>query len=136
MSEQTHSSLSLPLRILFQTVLTIALVWLLNELIPQYFSVKGGLAAFVIIGCLMTLMNMIVRPILHILTLPLKLFATIIAIILANAVFLWMVMWVTDRMDPTLIQFQVRGGIWGWLVVSLFLGIMNWILKELLHKHE
>ncbi len=125
-----------PTRLALRALLTMALVWLMAKYLPQYLGITGGLAAVIVTGALLTLLNLFVRPILNLVTFPLKLFATIIAIVLANAVFLWMVMWVTDRMDPTLIQFQVRGGLMGWFVVSLMLGTMNWMLKELLHKHE
>jgi putative membrane protein len=125
-----------PTRLALRALLTMALVWLMAKYFPQYLSITGGLAAVIVTGALLTLLNLFVRPLLNVITFPLKLFATIIAIVLANAVFLWMVMWVTERMDPTLIQFQIRGGIWGWIVVSLMLGTMNWVLKEILHKHE
>ncbi len=125
-----------PTRLALRALLTMALVWLMAKYLPQYLSISGGIAAIIVTGALLTLLNLFVRPLLNIITFPLKLFATIIAIILANAAFLWIVMWVTDRLDPTLIQFDVRGGIVGWVVVSLLLGLMNWILKEILHKHE
>lgn len=125
-----------PTRLALRALLTMALVWVMAKYLPQYLGITGGIAAIIVTGALLTLLNLFVRPLLNVITFPLKLFATIIAIILANAVFLWMVMWVTERMDPTLIQFEVRGGILGWVIVSLLLGIMNWVLKEILHKHE
>lgn len=132
MSDQTKSSLSLPLRILFQAVLTILLVWILNELIPQYFSVRGGIAAFVIIGCLMTLMNMIVRPIIHILTLPLKLFATILALILSNAAFVWVTVKIADQLDPNIVQLIIQEGFISWMLVAIIFGIANFFYKHTL----
>lgn len=125
-----------PTRLALRAVLTMALVWLMAEYLPQYLGVAGGIAAIIVIGALLTLLNLFVRPILNVITFPLKLFATILAIILANAAFLWIVMRMTELMDPTMIRFEVRGGILGWVVVSLLLGIMNWVLKEILHKHE
>lgn len=125
-----------PTRLALRALLTMALIWLMATYLPQYLGITGGIAAVIVTGALLTLLNLFVRPLLNIVTFPLKLFATIIAIILANAAFLWIVMWVTERMDPTLIQFQVRGGLVGWFVISLMLGTMNWVLKEVLHKHE
>ena len=125
-----------PTRLALRALLTMALVWVMAKYLPQYLGITGGIAAIIVIGALLTLLNLFVRPLLNVITFPLKLFATILAIVLANAVFLWLVMQVIARMDPTLIQFEVRGGIVGWIVVSLLLGIMNWVLKEILHKHE
>lgn len=125
-----------PTRLALRALLTMALVWVMAKYLPQYLSISGGLAAIIVTGALLTLLNLFVRPLLNIITFPLKLFATIIAIILANTVFLWMTMLIVAELDPTLIQFEIRGGIMGWVVISLLLGLMNWILKELLHKHE
>lgn len=132
MSEQTKSSLSLPVRILFQAVLTILLVWILNELIPQYFAVKGGVAAFVIIGCLMTLMNIIVRPVLHVLLIPLKLFATILALILTNAGFVWITLQIAAQLDPNIVQLVIKDGFLSWMLVAIIFGIANFFYKHTL----
>ena len=128
--------MSSPTRLALRALLTMALVWVMATYLPQYLGITGGIAAIIVIGALLTLLNLFVRPLLNVITFPLKLFATILAIVLANAVFLWLVMQVIARMDPTLIQLEVRGGILGWVIVSLLLGIMNWVLKEILHKRE
>ncbi len=125
-----------PTRLALRALLTMALVWVMAKYLPQYLSISGGLAAIIVTGALLTLLNLFVRPLLNIITFPLKLFATIIAIILANTVFLWITMLIVAELDPTLIQFEIRGGIMGWVVISLLLGLMNWMLKELLHKRE
>lgn len=125
-----------PTRLALRALLTMALVWVMAKYLPQYLSISGGLAAIIVTGALLTLLNLFVRPLLNIITFPLKLFATIIAIILANTVFLWITKLIVAELDPTLIQFEIRGGIMGWVVISLLLGLMNWMLKELLHKRE
>lgn len=130
MSER--SSLSLPLRILFQTVLTVLLVYVMNALIPQYFSVQGGVAAFVVIGCLLTLMNLIVRPVLHVLTLPLKLFATLLALILSNAAFIWLTLQVAGQLDPSVVKLTIKEGFLSWMFVATILGIANFFFKHTL----
>jgi len=132
MSANETSSLGLPLRILFSAILTILLVWAMNALIPQYFSISGGWAAFVIVGCLVTLLNLIARPILHILTFPLKLFATLLALILSNAAFVWLVVRITSQMDPSLVQLRIADGFVSWMVVAAILGIANLFFKHTL----
>lgn len=132
MSTQETSSLSLPMRILFNAILTVLLVWAMDALMPQYFDVVGGWAAFVIVGCLVTLLNMIARPILHVLTFPLKLFATILALILSNAAFVWLVVRITSQMDPSLVRLTIAEGFVSWMVVALVLGIANLFFKHTL----
>ncbi len=132
MSTNETSSLGLPLRILFSAILTILLVWAMNTLIPQYFAISGGWAAFVIVGCLVTLLNLIARPILHVLTFPLKLFATLLALILSNAAFVWLVVRITSQMDPSLVRLTVAEGFVSWMAVAAILGIANLFFKHTL----
>ncbi len=118
------------MRIALKAGLNILLVFLMDRYLPQYFAVFGGWAAFVVVGALITLLNFILRPILDILTLPLKLFATVFAIILVNGAFLWLTYQITLRMDPSLIAMTISGGLTGWIVLSVVLGTGNWIIRH------
>ncbi|MDD4319030.1 MAG: phage holin family protein [Candidatus Peribacteraceae bacterium] len=124
--------MSLPSRIALRTVLNIVLVWALAAYLPQYLTIVGGIPAFVIIGALLTLLNILVRPLLDLVTLPLKLVATILAFVLANGVFLWLVNAVAQRMDPSLVVFRIERGLGGWIVLMLVFGLANWTMKVLL----
>lgn len=132
MSDTPSSSLSLPMRILFSSILTVLLVWAMDALMPQYFDVIGGWFAFVIVGCLVTLLNLIARPILHVLTFPLKLFATLLALILSNAAFVWLVVRITSQMDPSVVQLKIADGFVSWMAVAAVLGIANLFFKHTL----
>ena len=130
--EQQKASLALRLTIKF--LLNIVIVWVLTTYLDQYFSVEGGLAAFIIVGALITLMNIFVRPVLALLTLPLKLLATILAIMIVNGVFLYLTMLITDHMDPTVVKMEILGGVGGWIVVAIVFGFLNWVERELFRK--
>jgi putative membrane protein len=125
--------MSSPLRLFFRFILNIVLIWFLATYLDEYLAVSGGITAFIVIGALITLMNLIVRPILGLLTFPLKLFATILAIIIVNGGFLWITYQIVKLMEPQ-IGMQILGGIGGWIVLSLVLGVANWVMKEILHK--
>ncbi len=99
--------------------------------LPQYFALEGGLRAVIIVGALLTLMNLFFRPILDLITLPLKLFATILAVIIVNGVFVEAIHRVTLRMDPGLVTLSIEGGLAGWILVALILGLGNWMMKEI-----
>lgn len=124
--------LSWPTKIAFQWVLTVGLVWFLSTNIDQYFFLNGGLAAYVIIGSLLTLMNLIIRPLLHIVFAPFHLIFGLIATILMNWLFLWIIIKITDQMNPALVQLTFNGGVGGWLVIAIVLGAANWVMKILL----
>lgn len=117
------------LHLALSAVLNILLVFLLTRFLDTYFIVTGGLAAYVIVGALITLLNIIARPLLGIIMLPLKLFASIFAIVISNGIFVWLVYRVTLLMDPDLITLTIFGGLGGWIIVSLAFGIANWAMK-------
>lgn len=128
--------MSAPVRLLIHFLATLALVWVLDRVLNQYFVLSGGLQAMVVVAALVTLMNILVRPILTIVTLPLKFFAHILTLILVNALFLYLTLKIIDLMDSSVILLSIEGGIVGWVVVSLIFGFVNWALKDTLHGKE
>jgi uncharacterized membrane protein YvlD (DUF360 family) len=121
--------MSLPVRIVIAFALQTILVWALSTFAPDSFFVGGGVKAFAIIGALITLLNMFVRPILTILTLPFRLFATLIAIIIVNGAILWLVREVSFHIDPSILTFEIAGGIGGWVTASIVFGFGEWIVR-------
>lgn len=125
-------SIPLPLRLLLQYALTILMLWALTRFLPEYLQIEGGLLALPTVAALLMLLNLFARPVLKILTLPLKLFMTIVAIILVNAAFLWILERIAEQFDPNTAIFLVQGGLGGWIVIALLLGIGNWILHHII----
>ncbi len=74
-------------------------------------------------------MNLLVRPVLDLIVLPLKFFATIFAVILVNGLFLWLTVWIVGHMEASLVTLDILGGIGGWIVVMLTLGLAKWLMK-------
>jgi putative membrane protein len=125
----TDSRTSLPAIILIKFALNTLMVWVMSRYLEQYFVLQGGLQAIVVIGSLLTLMNLFVRPLLNILTLPLKLFGMILALVLVNGLFLAFTILITDRMDPAIVILEIHGGVAGWIAVAAILGIGNWMIR-------
>ncbi len=119
-------------RLILHFLLNIALVWGFDHYFPEYFIVTGGIQAYVIIGALITLMNLLVRPVLSLLTFPLKLFATILAIILVNGVFLWITYQVTLLMSTEYVTLTYGGGVGGYIFLTLIFGFANWLERVIL----
>ena len=124
--------MSLPIRILIRFIFNILLVWAMAMYLDDYFFLSGGLPAYVVVGALLTLMNVIVRPLLNLVTFPLKLLATILAIILVNGIFIWLTYQIVLLMDPNLVTLEIIGGLGGWLVVTLVFGITYSVFKFIL----
>ena len=131
MTEES-SNISPPVRILIKLALNVILVFVLAKYLDDYFQMTGGIGAYIVIGSLLTLMNIIVRPILNIILLPLKLFATLLAIIIVQAIFVQLTVTIAHKMDPTIVTLEIFGGLWGWVVVAVILGLGNWLMKVLL----
>ncbi len=127
----SRNRLSAPARLFIRAILNILLVWAMATYLSEYFLLTGGLGAVIIVGALLTLMNVIVRPLLKLLTLPLRLFAMVIALILVNGVFIWLIYQITQQMDPTVVRLQIIGAA-GWVIVSVVFGIGNWLIKAAL----
>lgn len=121
--------MSLWLRILLRFLLTIVLVWAMKTYLGTWIVITGGIPAYVIIAALITLMNLFVEPVLNLLAAPLKFFMTFVAVILVNGVFLWLTVRIVRMMEPTLVTMQIKGGIPGWIVVLLALGIAKSFMK-------
>lgn len=125
-----HSS-SLPLRLVLQYALTALLLWGMTMYLPDYLIIQGSAAALPTVAALVLLLNIFARPILKIITFPLRLLMTLVAVILVNALFLWILTSVAERFDPATALFLVQGGAGGWIVVAMILGIGNWIFQKI-----
>jgi len=126
---ESSSRAPLPLVLVLKFVLNVTLVWVLARYLDEYFQLTGGLGAYVVVGSLITLMNLIVRPVLEILLLPLKLFATLLAIVILHAAFVQLTAMIVHKMDPGVVTLEIFGGLLGWVVVAGILGFGNWLLR-------
>jgi uncharacterized membrane protein YvlD (DUF360 family) len=121
-----------PMRLLLRVILTVILVWALNTFLGEYIIITGGVVGYIVVGSLLTLMNLFIRPVLKILSIPVRLFATLLAVVLCNGVFLLIVTAVADRFNPAVVTMKVQGGIGGWVVLAIVLGFTNWVMKLVL----
>jgi uncharacterized membrane protein YvlD (DUF360 family) len=125
------SNVSLPVRIILHLLLTIGVIWLLNIFFDQYFALEGGVTAYIVVGSLLTLMNLIARPLLALILLPFRLFFHLITLIISNALFLWLTQRIADRFDPSVVVLYITDSWASWLFIALCLGLTNWLIKEI-----
>ncbi|MEQ1849856.1 MAG: phage holin family protein [Candidatus Peribacteraceae bacterium] len=123
--------MSIPFLIVLKFLANSILMYALHTYMPTYVTIFGGMAAYVIIGALLTLMNLFVRPILKIATAPARFIFGLPFVVLLNAGFFWLTYQIVLRMDPTLVVLAVSGGWWEWVVVSVIVGLVNWGMKKL-----
>src|SRR3989344_6911395 len=118
------------MQIAARIILNIVLVWLLARLIPEYVVVTGGIPAIIVIGVIISILNLLLRPILVIITFPLRILTHIIAAIIVNMVFLWVTEKIMSGVSADIASLDIKGGFFGFLAVSAVFGLLNWILKS------
>ena len=124
--------MALPVKLLMKFLGNCVLVWALTTFLPDYVFITGGLQGLLMVGAILTLLNLTLRPLLNLVTFPLKLVATIAAAIVANSIFLFVTREILFTVDPDIVVFEILGGVWGWICVSLLIGAGNWGLKHFL----
>src|SRR3989338_7682922 len=87
------------LKFVFRLLVNGGLVLFFQNTFPTFFLLQGGVRAIILTGFILALLNWLVVPILHVLSLPIKLFAWIIAFFLVNAVSLWVLVWVITKLQ-------------------------------------
>ncbi len=117
-------------RLAIRALCNILLIFGMNLYLPQYIAVFGGIPAYIIIGCLLTLGNLFLRPLLDIVTFPFHLLFTLATTIIVNGLFLWIVYQIVLMMDPGIVSLAIVGGLTGWIVVSGVMGAGNWVMKH------
>lgn len=95
----------------------------------MYFVVTGGFVAYTVFGALITLLNFFIRPILYVIALPFKLFATILALIIVNGLFVQLLYESGLYLDQSIVTLDIQGGLMGWGIVAIAFGLSNWFMK-------
>ncbi len=127
--------MSLPARLLLRAIGNILLLWAMATYLTDYISIGEGWAAFIVIGSLLTLLNVLVRPLVDVITLPIRLLANLLAFLLVNGFFVWITQYFTESMNSPKIFFE-PASFSGWIVVIVLVGLSNWILKHLPHAKK
>ena len=125
--------MSLPLRLLLHFALTALLLWVMLTYLEMYISITGGWWGIATVAALITLMDVVVRPVLVLLMSPLRLFATMLASIIVNGMFLWIAVRLVLLMNPDRITMAIHGGLIGWAIVVIVFGFANWLMKAVVN---
>jgi putative membrane protein len=102
-------------------VLTIAIC--LVPYVIQGVSVRS-LTDALLAGLILGILNLIIKPILQIITLPINIITLGLFTLVINAILLEMVAWFI----PGFYVATFWSAIWGGLMISIVSGILNWIL--------
>lgn len=113
--------MSFPSRLLLRLILNIAFVWLLTRYLGTIFLLIGGLPALLIIGFLLTTIDLFIRPFLALLTFPLRLFLSLLNILVLNGLSLALLVFLGREFPPAILTLTILGGMRDlFLLISLF----------------
>ena len=110
--------------------LNTASIYLVSQLLDT-FVVSGGTLGYVIVGIIFGLLNLFLKPILRVLSLPFIFLTVGLFVIVLNAAILWLSETIIAFLDFPGIALTIEG--FGTYVVAvIFLGLFNYIFQKLL----
>ena len=127
--DQTEKRANSGMKLAFRVFINLAIVLFLTSYFETFFVLQGGYQAIAIAGLTFTVLNMLIVPVLHVLSFPIKLFAWLIAFVLVNAVAVWLTVWFITALAIPGVSLAIQGGVVGWILVSLVFGAGNWVVK-------
>lgn len=102
---------------------------------PTQLSYSGGVAFFAIGGLVMGILNAFVKPILKLITLPLRILTLGLSFILLNGFIFWIFEQVIDTLLIKGVTLDVRS-VTGYIFAGLLFGLINWIEHLIIHTKK
>jgi len=119
------------MKIAFRVLINVAVVFFLQNYFDSFFDLRGGYQGIAIVSLTFTVLNMLIVPVLHVLSLPIKMIAWIVAFIIVNAAAVWLTVWFITALNIPGVSLSIEGGVVGWIFVSVIFGMGNWVVKAI-----
>lgn len=114
---------------IFFLILNTLSVFLVDRLLDG-FTVTGGWQGYLLVGSVIGVLNVFVKPVLNILALPFIFLTLGLFVIVINALILWLAQEFVGYLDLTTIQFTVVG-IVTYIVAVIVLGLLNFAFQKI-----
>jgi len=117
-------------------------LWLTSLLVPNHLEILGGdsvgtrILAVVIVAVVYSLVSMIVKPVVNLLSLPLYVLTLGLFILVVNALMLWITTWLTGRELFGEFGLQVHGGFWWYVWIALILAVLQTVIGLFAPKRD
>lgn len=119
------------MNLIARIVVTALALWI-SDLIFDNLEIYGGDGALgrilVILGVavIFSLVSMIVKPIVSLVSLPLLILTLGLFYLLINALMLWLTSWITDQIGGW--GLDISGGFWWYLWIALILAVLQTVI--------
>jgi len=128
--------------LIVRILVTALALWLTSLLVPNHLEILGGdsvgtrILAVVIVAVVYSLVSMIVKPVVNLLSLPLYVLTLGLFILVVNALMLWLTTWLTGRELFGEFGLQVHGGFWWYVWIALILAVLQTVIGLFAPKRD
>lgn len=121
--------MSFPSRILLRLLCNLLFLWGLTEYATALVRLTGGIPALLLMGFLLTAIDLLARPLLMILTFPLRLFLSLLNIFVINGIALALLVLVSREFPPDILTFTLLGGVKNFAIVLAIFSARDVLLR-------
>jgi putative membrane protein len=120
--------------LIVRILVTAVALWLTSLIVPNHLEILGGdsvgtrILAILIVAVVYSLVSMIVKPIVNILSLPLYVLTLGLFILVVNALMLWITTWLTGQEIFGQYGLEVHGGFWWYIWIALILAVLQTVI--------
>jgi putative membrane protein len=107
-------------------------VWVLDKITLSGGSTAGKALTLIVVALIFGVVNVVVKPIVKVLTFPLFILTLGLITLVVNALMLMLTSWVADKLD---VSFHVDGfltAVWGGLIIA----VVSWALHMILPDED
>lgn len=107
-------------------------VWVLDKITLSGGSTSGKLFTLIIVALIFGVVNVVVKPIVKVLTFPLFILTLGLITLVVNALMLLLTSWVAGKLD---VSFHVDG-LWAAILGGLIVAVVSWALHIVLPDED
>lgn len=111
-------------KIIIGVVLNAIAVFIAVEFIPEV-TAEGGIKFYIIAGLIIGLLNVFLKPILKLLSIPFVIVTAGLFLVIINAFILYLAQWIINTMEFKDVRFYFVG-VGSYLIAAIIVGIINW----------
>ncbi len=123
-------------------LVTAVALWLTSLIFPNHFEILGGdspgtrILAVLIVAVVYSLVSMIIKPVIKLVSLPLYILTLGLFTLVVNALMLWITTWLTGQDLFGEWGVEVQGGFWWYVLIALIIAVLQTIIGALVPNRD
>ncbi len=111
-------------KILFLIVINAGIFWILDKIFENTFIISGGIKGYIIVAIVFGLVDTIIKPIINLITLPIRIITFGLFKFVINGLLLWILQQSIDILAITGVSLQING-ITTYFIIGFILAIID-----------